>query len=262
MMMSKANVGEPVEASSPDAACSTWKPRSVSCSATASRSGASSSTSRMCRVAMSVNSLTHLRRAVKRGQAQHSSVLLLTENRLDARQRSSFTLRLSVSACVADNPGFIGCSQRPPESPEAAGVKATYSKASGKLELITYDTNKDGKVDAWSHMDGTRLVSMEIDRDFDGVDRPLGPLLGGRRPREGGVLARERREGRRVGLSGADGQVARIEVATRRDGKVNRVEFYGGGLARAEEDTDGDGKPDKRETYGRRARERGNRHGP
>src|SRR5512137_1024313 len=67
---------------------------------------------------------------------------------------------------------FVGCSTTPAGEPEAAGVKATYSKSTGKLELITYDTNKDGKVDAWSHMDGTRLVSMDIDRNFDGsVDR-------------------------------------------------------------------------------------------
>src|SRR5512137_840115 len=64
---------------------------------------------------------------------------------------------------------LASCSGTPAASPDAAGVKATYSKSSGKLELITYDTNKDGKVDAWSHMDGTRLVSMEIDRNFDGV---------------------------------------------------------------------------------------------
>ena len=67
-----------------------------------------------------------------------------------------------------------GCSSSGPGAAESAGVKATYSKTTGKLELITYDTNKDGKVDAWSHMDGTRLVSMDIDRDFDGKpDRRL-----------------------------------------------------------------------------------------
>jgi hypothetical protein len=51
----------------------------------------------------------------------------------------------------------------------AAGVKATYSTSTGKLELITYDTSRDGEVDAWGHMEGTRLVSMAIDRNFDGV---------------------------------------------------------------------------------------------
>ena len=47
-----------------------------------------------------------------------------------------------------------------------------------------------------------------------------------------------------------DGSVARVEVSTRRDGKVNRTEFYEkGALARAEEDTDADGRVDKWEQY-------------
>jgi hypothetical protein len=144
----------------------------------------------------------------------------------------------------------IACSDRAGNRPDAAGVKASYSKSSGKLELITYDTNKDGKVDAWSRMDGTRLVSMEIDRNFDGiVDRweyyaADGSLqkVGFSRANDGTVDA--------WAYQGANGQVARIEVSTHRDGKVNRVEFYEGGkLARAEEDADGDGKPDKWEAY-------------
>ena len=49
---------------------------------------------------------------------------------------------------------------------------------------------------------------------------------------------------------GADGQVSRIDVSTRRDGTVNRLEFYEGGkLARTEEDADADGKPEKWETW-------------
>jgi len=134
--------------------------------------------------------------------------------------------------------------------PGAAGVKADYSRTTGKLELITYDTNKDGKVDAWSRMDGTRLVSMEIDRNFDGtIDRweyysADGALekVGFSRANDGRVDA--------WAYQGADGRVARIEVSTSRDGKVNRLEFYEGGeMVRSEEDTNGDGKPDKWETY-------------
>ena len=117
----------------------------------------------------------------------------------------------------------IGCSSSDPaDGPGAAGVKATYSKASGKLELITYDTNKDGKVDAWSHMDGTRLVSMEIDRDFDGVvDRWEHYSSDGALEKVGFSRANDGKADAWA-YQGADGQIARIEVSTNRDGKVNR----------------------------------------
>jgi len=163
---------------------------------------------------------------------------------------SGFSGIIPLMATALAVAALAGCSETSGEGPGAAGVKATYSKSSGKLELITYDTNKDGKVDAWSRMDGTRLVSMEIDRDFDGVvDRwehysPDGALekVGFSRASDGKADA--------WAYQGADGQIERIEVSTGRDGKVNRQEFYEAGkLARAEEDADGDGKPDKWETY-------------
>ena len=137
-----------------------------------------------------------------------------------------------------------------PSPSGAAGVKASYSKSTGRLELITYDTNRDGKVDAWSRMDGTRLVRMDIDKDFDGiVDRweyytSDGALekVGFSRQRDGKVDA--------WAFQGQDGQVSRIEIATRRDEVVRRWEMYEkGALVRAEEDTDGDGRVDKWEQY-------------
>jgi len=163
---------------------------------------------------------------------------------------SVFVLTCAAAAAVAATVCLASCSGQPAEAPETAGVKATYSKTTGKLELITYDTNKDGKPDAWSHMDGTRLVSMEIDRDFDGVvDRwehygAAGALekVGYSRAGDGKADA--------WAYQGPDGQVARVEMSTRRNGSVNRTEFFEAGkLARVEEDSDGDGKPDKWETH-------------
>jgi hypothetical protein len=145
---------------------------------------------------------------------------------------------------------LAACAGGPGERSETAGVKATYSKTTGKLELITYDTNKDGKVDAWSHMDGTRLVSMDIDRDYNGVvDRWEYYGAGGALEKVGYSRAADGTPDAWA-YQGGDGRVARIELSTRRDGTVNRTEFYEAGrLARAEEDSDGDGKPDKWETY-------------
>jgi O-antigen ligase len=129
-------------------------------------------------------------------------------------------------------------------------VKASYAKTTGKLELLTYDTNKDGKADAWGHMDGSRLVRMEFDKDFNGViDRweyftPAGVLekVGMSKAGDGKVDA--------WAYPAADGSTARVEVSTKRDGRITRREFYERDqLSRAEEDTDGDGRVDKWETY-------------
>jgi hypothetical protein len=48
----------------------------------------------------------------------------------------------------------------------------------------------------------------------------------------------------------SDGKIARLDISTRRDGRVSRIERYKNGLlASAEEDSDGDGAIDKWETY-------------
>jgi hypothetical protein len=42
----------------------------------------------------------------------------------------------------------------------------------GRLRLLIYDVDGDGRLDTRSYMDGDRLVSMEIDEDEDGwIDR-------------------------------------------------------------------------------------------
>jgi hypothetical protein len=133
-------------------------------------------------------------------------------------------------------------------------VKASYSKSTGKLELLTYDTNKDGKPDAWGYMDGSRLVRMEFDKDFNGViDRwefftPAGVLekVGMSKANDGKADA--------WAFPAPDGTTARIEISTKRDGRINRREFYEKDqLSRAEEDTDEDGRVDKWETFERGA---------
>ena len=65
-------------------------------------------------------------------------------------------LALTIGGCEPTNAG-------------TPAVNAVYSKTTGKLELLTYDTNKDSKTDTWSHIDSTHLVRIEIDRNFDGV---------------------------------------------------------------------------------------------
>ena len=57
-------------------------------------------------------------------------------------------------------------------SPEPSNIEPVYDKLTGKLQLLKYDSNADGRVDTWSYMDGTRVLRIEIDTDEDGkLDR-------------------------------------------------------------------------------------------
>lgn len=141
-------------------------------------------------------------------------------------------------ACLGALTALAACGG-PAQASRSNGITPSYDHDTGRLEKITFDRNNDGKVDAWTFMNGTTIVRAEIDDNFDGlVDRwefyaPLDPgarRTGGERP---GVLVR-------------------VEQATHGDGKVSRWEYYTGGvLTRAEEDSDGNGRIDKWETWNR-----------
>jgi len=125
-----------------------------------------------------------------------------------------------------------------------------YDKATGRLQLLKYDSNGDGKVDTWSYMDGPRIVRIEIDKDGDGtVDRWEYYTPDQKIEKIGFSRANDGKEDA-WSYAGPDGSVVRIDVSTKRDGKVTRIERYEQNhLVAAEEDTDGDGSIDKWETY-------------
>ena len=107
-------------------------------------------------------------------------------------------------------------------SPQASHIEPVYDKLTGKLQLLKYDSNGNGKVDTWSYMDGARVVRIEIDNDEDGQI--------------------ERWE-----YYNAAQQLEKVGVSL---GRIMRVEQYENDvLVRAEEDSDEDSKPDKWETY-------------
>jgi len=131
------------------------------------------------------------------------------------------------------------------------GINPTYDKTTGKLTELTYDSNKNGRVDTWTAMDGARPVSTRIDRNEDGkLDRweyynTQGQLakVGFSRKDDGTPDA--------WAYSGADGTVERIEISSVADEtKLDRWERYdGAGLVSGEEDTNADGILDKWETF-------------
>jgi hypothetical protein len=151
-------------------------------------------------------------------------------------------LRLGAVAAIV---AAVGCGNDAPRR-----ITPEYDKKTGKLTLLKYDSNGNGRVDTWSYMDGARVVRIEIDKDEDGIiDRweyygPDQKLTKAGYSRTG--------DGKEDAWSylDADGLVERVEISTKRDGKITRVERYQKGvLAAAEEDTDGDGRMDKWETY-------------
>ena len=140
---------------------------------------------------------------------------------------------------------LAGCGR---DTGETKQIEPVYDK-SGRLQLLKYDADGDGKTDTWSYMDGARVVRIEIDKDGDGkIDRweYYGP---DQLERVGFSRANDGKEDA-WSYAGPDGSIARIEVSTRRDGKVTRKEYYEKDvLVRAEEDSDESGKIDKWETY-------------
>jgi len=126
-----------------------------------------------------------------------------------------------------------------------------YDQTTGKLKLLKYDSKGTGKVDTWSYMDGARIVRIEIDQNQDGkIDRWEYYDENRRLEKIGFSRANDGKQDA-WSYPGADGKtIEKIEISTRRDGKVTRTEHYEQDhLVSAEEDTDEDGKVDKWETY-------------
>jgi hypothetical protein len=124
-----------------------------------------------------------------------------------------------------------GCSEPPDPRRtnfEIRGKDAVvkYDPKTGRLRRIDADTNKNGRIDAFSYWDATRLIRVEIDRDEDGkIDR--------------WEHYDESRKLIRVGSSSKDDEVEDTWAYPDANGF----------LAKVETDTDRNGDIDKRETY-------------
>lgn len=166
-----------------------------------------------------------------------------------------FGLALALTACGLT----LACRDRD-KARLRDTTQPTYDPKTGRLAELTYDANKNGRIDTWTEMDGSRPRRSRIDRNEDGkLDRweyydDKGQLI-------------------KVGLSRADdgrpdawayqgtsGAIERMEISSTGDeNKIDRWEHYApssgqspaatGPLVSAEEDSNGDGRPDKWETY-------------
>jgi len=130
----------------------------------------------------------------------------------------------------------------------ATPVGAVYADDTRELLRLDYDYNADGIVDVRTYMRRGEPIRLEGDSDGDGlVDRweYYGP--GGVLVRLGGSSEGDGREDTWIYRNGAE---VRVEISTRRDGIVNRREFFHGDvLLRTESDTNADGLPDTWEQY-------------
>jgi hypothetical protein len=151
---------------------------------------------------------------------------------------------LAVTTCA----GCLGACSTPGGAPVT--VTGSYDGESGKLRQITLDSTGNGRIDTWSHMDGARVLRIDLDTNDDGaIDRWEYYGTDGRLEKIGYS---------RIGNGQPDawawsdpaGQLARLELADVATGAIIRTEFYEGGvIRRAIDDADGDGRPEKWEEY-------------
>jgi hypothetical protein len=161
-------------------------------------------------------------------------------------RRFAFAAALAIASCAL--PLTLACDGS--EADAKKRIEPVYDKETGKLQLLKYDSKGDGKVDTWSYMDGARVVRIEIDKNGDGkIDRweYYGP---DQKLEKFGVSRANDGQPDAWSYVGPDGAITRIEIATQKNSKAMRTEYYEhNALVRAEEDSDGDGKIDKWETY-------------
>lgn len=144
------------------------------------------------------------------------------------------------------------CSNDPAAARVKATTQASYDLQTGKLAEITYDQNKNGRIDTWTRMNGSLPLSSRLDTNEDGkLDRwetygPDGKLTKVDFERAGSVFTGQPNA---TAFIAADGSIERVEYfEPAADGKrdVMLREFYTPAkvLVRTEEDSDGDGLMD------------------
>jgi hypothetical protein len=142
-----------------------------------------------------------------------------------------------------------GCSD-PEKERLKATTQATYDPKTGKLTRLTADLNKDGKIDAWTYMDGTKVLRTELDADQDGKIEKW--EYHGDDGKVAKVALSREKNGKQDAwfYPGPDGKIARAELSSEQDEKkIDRWEWHENGEAvRVEEDASGDGKVDKWQT--------------
>ena len=128
-------------------------------------------------------------------------------------------------------------------------TQATYDPATGRLTRLTADLDKNGVVDTWTYMDGTKVLRAESDLDEDGtIDRWEYNFPDGRVERVGVSLRKTGKPDMWVYPDPTSPlePIRKEFVGLKHDTRIARTEVYEAGrLVRVEEDVDEDGRIDR-----------------
>ena len=175
------------------------------------------------------------------------------------RPRPTRPALAALAAALAVSALPLGCSD-PDRDRLKATTKPTYDPSTGRLTELTFDGNKNGKIDTWTEMDGTRPVRARLDRDEDGrMDRWEYYDAAGRLNKVGFSRKNDGKPDAWAYPNGS-GRVIRIDVSSAGDeNRIDRWEVYDaqgppgadglGPLAQVVQDTNADGRRDKWERY-------------
>jgi hypothetical protein len=108
---------------------------------------------------------------------------------------------------------------------DKGSVKAEYDPNSGRLKRLEVDTDKNGKIDSWTYMDGARIDRIDIDRNEDGKIDRWEHYSGGKLTSVGTSTRGDGVEDEWA-YQGAGGVLDRIETDTDRDGHVDKWQVY------------------------------------
>ena len=175
------------------------------------------------------------------------------------RPRAARPCLAALAAAIVVSTLPLACAD-PDRDRLRATTKATYDPSTGRLTELTFDSDKNGKIDAWTEMDGTRPVRSRLDRDEDGrMDRWEYYDAAGRLNKVG---FSRRNDGKpdAWAYSNGSGKIIRVDVSSASDeNRIDRWEVYDaqgpagpdgiGPLVQVIQDTNGDGKRDKWERY-------------
>ncbi len=108
---------------------------------------------------------------------------------------------------------------------DRGGVKAEYSPKTGRLNRLEVDTNKNGRIDSWTRMEGTRIDLIEIDRDENGKIDRWEHYVNNKMVKIGTSSRGDGVEDEWA-YPGPKGFVERVESDTNRDGRIDKWENF------------------------------------